>query len=77
MLPEMRMVPVSFRRFLKHPTVAKSVRKILVSGKMVDTAQWIQSRDAPDTLFAGYPANPKAGYRISGKGRIPDIRPDT
>jgi hypothetical protein len=32
---------------------------------------------APDTVFAGYPANPKAGYRISGKGRIPDIRPDT
>jgi hypothetical protein len=25
------------------------------------------SRDAPDTVFAGYPANPKAGYRISGK----------
>jgi hypothetical protein len=22
-------------------------------------------------------ANPKSGYRISGKGRIPDIRPDT
>jgi hypothetical protein len=32
-------------------------------------------RDAPDTVFAGYPANPKAP--ISGKGRIPDIRPDT
>jgi hypothetical protein len=35
-------------------------------------------RDAPDIVFAGYPANPKAGYpanpkagyRISGKGRI-------
>jgi hypothetical protein len=30
---------------------------------------------------AGYPANPKARYQISGKGRIPDIwqdiRPDT
>jgi hypothetical protein len=37
----------------------------------------INTRDAPDTVFAGYPANPKAGYRISGKGRIPDIRPDT
>jgi hypothetical protein len=40
-----------------------------------------QNRDAPDTIFARYPANPKAGYRISGKGRIPyirkDIRPDT
>jgi hypothetical protein len=38
-------------------------------------------RDAQDTVFAGYPANPKAGYRISGrisgKGRITDIRPDT
>jgi hypothetical protein len=32
----------------------------------------------PDIHPAGYPANPKAGYRISGKGRIPpDIRPDT
>jgi hypothetical protein len=30
-------------------------------------------RDAPDTVFAGYPANPKAGYRISGKGRILDL----
>jgi hypothetical protein len=31
-------------------------------------------RDAPDTAFAGYPAD-----RISGqsKSRIPDIRPDT
>jgi hypothetical protein len=31
----------------------------------------------PDIRPAGYPANPKAGYRISGKGRIPNIRPDT
>jgi hypothetical protein len=31
----------------------------------------------PDIRPSGYPANPKAGYRISGKGRIPDIRPDT
>jgi hypothetical protein len=35
----------------------------------------------PDIKPAGYPAKPKAGYRISGrisgKGRIPDIRPDT
>jgi hypothetical protein len=34
----------------------------------------------PDIRLAGYPANLKAGYRISGrisgKGRIPDIRPD-
>jgi hypothetical protein len=41
----------------------------------------INIRDAPNTVFAGYPANPKAGYRISGrksgKGRIPNIRPDT
>jgi hypothetical protein len=33
-----------------------------------------------DIRPTGYPANPKAGYRISGrksgKGRIPDIRPD-
>jgi hypothetical protein len=33
-------------------------------------------RDAPDTVYAGYPANPKAGLRISGKGWIPDIWPD-
>jgi hypothetical protein len=38
-----------------------------------------ESRDAPNTVLpdiwpAGYPANPKAGYRIFG--RIPDIRPD-
>jgi hypothetical protein len=31
----------------------------------------------PDIRLTGYPANPKAEYRISGKGRIPDIRPDT
>jgi hypothetical protein len=33
----------------------------------------------PDIRPAGYPANPKAGYWIpvSGKGRIPDIQPDT
>jgi hypothetical protein len=31
----------------------------------------------PEIRPAGYPASPKAGYRISGKGRIPDIRPDT
>jgi hypothetical protein len=31
----------------------------------------------PDIRPAEYPANPKAGYRISGKSRIPDIRPDT
>jgi hypothetical protein len=41
----------------------------------------VKSRDAPDTVFAGYLANPNAGYRIfsriSGKGRIRDIRPDT
>jgi hypothetical protein len=24
-------------------------------------------RDAPNTVVAGYPANPKAGYRISGR----------
>jgi hypothetical protein len=26
----------------------------------------LKIRDAPDTVFAGYPANPKSGYRISG-----------
>jgi hypothetical protein len=35
----------------------------------------------PDIWSAGYPANSKAGYRISGrvsgKGRIQDIRPET
>jgi hypothetical protein len=38
-------------------------------------------RDASNTVLAGYPAgypsNPKAGYRISGNVRIPDIRPVT
>jgi hypothetical protein len=42
----------------------------------------IKNRDAPDTVIAGYPAGrisgySKAGYRISDKGRKPDIRPDT
>jgi hypothetical protein len=32
--------------------------------------KFAKTRDAPDTVFAGYPANQKAGYRISGKGRI-------
>jgi hypothetical protein len=32
------------------------------------------TRYAPDTDFAGYPAKPKAGDRISGKGRIQDTR---
>jgi hypothetical protein len=29
----------------------------------------VRFRDAPDTgtVFAGYPTNPKAGYRISGR----------
>jgi hypothetical protein len=27
-------------------------------------------------MHPGYPANLKTGYRISGAGRIPDIRPD-
>jgi hypothetical protein len=35
----------------------------------------------PDIRLAGYPVHPKAVYqissRISGKGRIPDIRQDT
>jgi hypothetical protein len=31
----------------------------------------------PDIQPAGYPANPKAGYQISGEGWIPDIWPDT
>jgi hypothetical protein len=34
----------------------------------------VADRDAPDTVFTGYPANQKAGYRISVKGRIPDIK---
>jgi hypothetical protein len=32
---------------------------------------------SPNIRLAGYPVNLKAGYRISGKGRIPDIGPDT
>jgi hypothetical protein len=30
----------------------------------------------PDIRTAGYPVHPNAGYRISGKGQIPDIWPD-
>jgi len=30
----------------------------------------------PDIRSAGYPADLQAGYRISGSGQIPDIRPD-
>jgi hypothetical protein len=30
----------------------------------------------PDIRPGGHPANLKAGYRIFGAGRIPDIRPD-
>jgi hypothetical protein len=36
----------------------------------------IRLNPKPDTGYpAGYPV--MAGYRISGNGRIPDIRPDT
>jgi hypothetical protein len=31
-------------------------------------------RDAPDNDFAGYPANLKAGYRISGAAIRPDFQ---
>jgi hypothetical protein len=31
--------------------------------------------DAPDTVFAIYPVNPKAGYPKAGY-RVSDIRPD-
>jgi hypothetical protein len=34
----------------------------------------IKTRDAPDTVFAGYPAGRISGY---SKSRIPDIRTDT
>jgi hypothetical protein len=53
------------------------------NGKFVDSMIGLPvngdtvTRDAPDAVFAGNPVNPKAGYRISGKDRIPDIRPDT
>jgi hypothetical protein len=33
----------------------------------LESANRIIARDAPDTDFAGYPAKPKAGYRISGR----------
>jgi NMD protein affecting ribosome stability and mRNA decay len=36
-----------------------------------------KTSDAPDTVLAGYLANPKAIYRISGSVRIPDICPDS
>jgi hypothetical protein len=41
----------------------------------------VSKRDAPDTQLTGYPAFPKAGYRISsrisGGSSIPDIRQDS
>jgi hypothetical protein len=41
-------------------------------------ARFFRIRDAPDTVYAGYPAGQISGYRISGRPdiRIPDIRPD-
>jgi hypothetical protein len=50
------------------------VVKISVPGQNLYQLHLIYFRDAPDTVFAGYPA-----CRISGssKSRIPDIRPDT
>jgi hypothetical protein len=33
----------------------------------------VETRDAPYNVFAGYPSNPKTGYRISGAGRILDL----
>jgi hypothetical protein len=38
--------------------------------QLVGTNAFLVTRDALDTVFAGYPVHPKAGYRISGKGRI-------
>jgi hypothetical protein len=44
----------------------------------------MRGRDVPDTVFAGYPAGRISGSyksrisgQISGKGRIPNIPPDT
>jgi hypothetical protein len=34
---------------------------------MVKYQMIIKNRDATNTVFAGYPANPKAGYRISSR----------
>jgi hypothetical protein len=34
----------------------------------------VQFRDAPYTGFAGYPANPKAGYPVVQSGIRPDIK---
>jgi hypothetical protein len=75
-------------RFFRHKTYCiqfqiTTISKI--SSTVTEVPNWpilnLIFRDAPDTVFAGYPANPKAGYRISGRisseGRIPDIRPDT
>jgi riboflavin synthase alpha subunit len=46
---------------------------ILKHENTVDILRRLLSRDALDTVFAGY----QISGRISGKGRIPDIRPDT
>jgi hypothetical protein len=47
-------------------------RRRFVRRRFVDVRLW--TRVAPDTDFAGYPVNLKAGYRISGAGRLTDIR---
>jgi hypothetical protein len=46
------------------------------SGQLTSSPNWnlsgktFKTRDAPDTVFAGYPANPKARYRIRAGYRI-------
>jgi hypothetical protein len=60
---------VFFYTLCENSTVASPY---LVSIKIMEKFLRLNYRDAPDTVLAGYPANPKAGYRISGKGRIPD-----
>jgi hypothetical protein len=58
----------------------------MVSGNLLSQVQnrIIKIRDAPDTVFAGYPAGRISGYSksripVSGKGwlPVPDIWPDT
>jgi hypothetical protein len=67
----------------------RSMRTIIVNfTNILNISAALKSRDAADTVFIGYPAgrisglsksrkSGRAGYRISSKCRIPDIRPDT
>jgi hypothetical protein len=67
---EIRKVEVAYTNKMSYELPVR-YGMVIFSPRNYFMGSWIKkNRDAPDTVFAGYPANPKAGYRISGKGRI-------